>query len=332
MTTLAIIGNGIAARSLLYSLAKAPKVFSKILIFDSQSLANPCSFHSTAIVAPRGVTRGNSELGNLLVDGFTAFAEHFEKDLPDGVQEIVQYTGANHKLDQFQKRYPQGGTRNEIDGIRLKSFEYFAEERAFMVDPKVYLNWLLTQSSQLPLTICNEFVTSVTDDSKVQIKTLQGNCFEADKVVFCTGTYSRFWKQFFNNKKLNSSKPVQGSFFSVENIDLNLKSLSITFNGCNFIYNSRLKKMLIGSTTSDIGHELAPKALHTIYQSLENLLDIKLPSVDMGKVEVGLREKCSKREPYLFSQGNVSFNGGYYKNGYILSMKVGQDLSKMLCS
>ncbi|MGE3608073.1 MAG: FAD-dependent oxidoreductase [Bacteriovoracaceae bacterium] len=330
MTTLAIIGNGIAARSLIYSLAKAPKQFSRILVFSSKEFANPCSFNSTAIVAPRGVSSGHSSLGDLLVEGIETFAKHFEEDQPHGVQKIIQYTGASEKLDQFKKRYPHGDLRSEIEGIELHSGEYFAEEVAYMVDPTIYLNWLVENSNNLPLQFLEEFVISVIPGQEIQIKTLNGNEYRADKLVFCTGTYSRFYKQFYQNKKLNSSKPIQGSYMRFENVSLDTPSLSITFNGNNFIFNKELKRVLIGSTTSETNTELPALALTKIYQSLGKLLKIELPDLNKGIIHVGIREKCSKREPYLFSQDNCYFSGGLYKNGYILGLKLAQDLSRQL--
>ncbi len=84
MTTIAIIGGGIAARSLLYVMAKK-NIREKVLVFYSDSFAFPCSLHSTAIVAPRGVSTGHSALGDNLYEGFVRFSRHVEEDFPRGV-------------------------------------------------------------------------------------------------------------------------------------------------------------------------------------------------------------------------------------------------------
>jgi glycine/D-amino acid oxidase-like deaminating enzyme len=130
LTTIAIIGAGIAGQTLIYTLAKEGKKFAKILLFDSDTFAPTCALRSTAIVAGRGVSSGLSDLGDLLCASFQSFVQHVFQDAPDGVYPIKQYTGAQTKLDQFQKRYPQGSLTSSIDQLQFRSEFYLAIEDA----------------------------------------------------------------------------------------------------------------------------------------------------------------------------------------------------------
>ena len=94
MTTLAIIGGGITGRTLAFTLAKEKKNYSRILIFQSECFARACSWNSTAIVAPRGVTVGHSDLGDIISNAFHQFKRHVLEDAPLGVYPIMQEAGS----------------------------------------------------------------------------------------------------------------------------------------------------------------------------------------------------------------------------------------------
>lgn len=316
MTTLAIIGGGIAGKSLLFALAKSKKKFAKILLFDSDSFAHTCSLRSTAVVAPRGVSTGHSELGDLLLAGYQTFSEHVGRDLPAGVFSITQYSAATTKLEQFKTRYPQGSVGQNFPAFSLIAPIYMATEAAYLIDTQMYLPWLLKEASSLPVEVINEFVSVVNDG---EIKTQTGKVFKCDKVVFAGGASNRFW----NEKK--AGKPVQGSYFEFENTDLGAESFSLTLEGDNLIYHAHSKKLLVGSTTSDPVHELAPvNKLSEVYSRLQGQLTLKLPPQANAKVIVGMREKAAKRAPYLLLEDKTAWMGGFYKNGYSLGLHLSQ--------
>lgn len=321
MTTLAIIGGGIAGRSLIYTLAKKKYFSSEIILFDSDNFAKTCSIRSTAIVAPRGVTTGHSDLGDTIAAAFATFAAHVQRDNPQGVYPITQYTGALTKLDQFKKRYPDGTESQQF----FKEAIYTATENAFMIDPKIYLNWLLSFSSELRFQQENDFVTKVeADGERYKITTQNQNVFHADKVIFCGGSFNRYWQP------AKSGKPVQGSYLEFD-FDLGCESLSITLEGDNLIYHAHSKKLLIGSTTDELSLELAPiHKLNDIYHRLTDRLNLRLPELAGGQIRVGLREKAQKRAPYLYQESNKYFLGGFYKNGYSLALHLSEKLIQTL--
>lgn len=329
MTTLAIIGSGIAGRSLIYTLAKEQKAFEKITLFYSDSFAFPCTLHSTAIVAPRGLSSGHSPLGDLLMESFTTFAQHVELDSPAGVEKIIQYTGATEKLETFKARYPHGKLTRDF----LNNETYLATEDAYLIDPKTYSDWLLAEARAMEkfhhLELIEDLVIEVNDNERIHIKTQQGRSLSFDKVIFAGGNYNRFWKELAPTSKLKSSKPVQGSYLEFNNIIWDRPSFSLTLDGHNLIWNRPLKRLLVGSTSLDTNHLLAPiNELEFIYQEIAKSVNLPMPNYDLGEIKVGLREKAQKREPYLFQEGDKIFFGGLYKNGYSLSLKLSKDLSR----
>ncbi len=319
MTRLAIIGGGIAGRSLLYALAKRKKSFSEITLFDSDSFAHTCSLRSTAIVAPRGLSVGHSELGDFLVAAFQTFSAHAFNDLPAGVFPITQYTGAVTKLEEFKKRYPNGATAKIFPSFSLSEDVYMASEDAYLIDPAIYLKWLLDQSLSLPLKVKNDFVISVDEIADgLEVNTQDGQRQIFDSVVFAGGTSNRFWN-VLSNDQLSKTKTVQGSYLEFSDINLGDFSFSLTLEGDNLIYHAHSQKLLLGSTTvTSHGEIAATNSLMEIHKRLQDILQMELPDFSLAEIQTGIREKAPKRSPYIKNKGQCWWIGGYYKNGYSL--------------
>ncbi len=319
MTTIAIIGGGIAARSLLFVMAKR-KISQKILVFYSDQFAFPCSLHSTAIVAPRGISTGHSPLGDVLVEGFSRFSQHVKDDSPQGVFEIPQYTGAITKLDAFQKRYPKGDKKASAGPVRFKDEVYLAEERAFLIQPRIYLDWLLSQTQSLDIRMIPSLVTEIHGN---KLKTQEGEEFSVDKIIFTGGVYNSLWFPLFDLKK--STKSVQGCYLEFTGVDFGKDSFSLTLEGDNLVYDGSLKTLLIGSTTNETILELPQETqLKGIYQRISERIVPALPDFELAVMRTGLREKASRREAYTFKNGIYSVIGGLYKNGYRLSLTMAE--------
>lgn len=330
MTTLAIIGSGILGRSLIYTLAKEQKQFEKIVLFYSDKFAFPCTLHSTAIVAPRGVTAGHSALGDEILEGFKVFSEHVMLDQPAGVERIMQYTGSTDKLDAFKQRYPAAKKFKEF----LHTETQVATEEAFLIDPKTYGDWLVSEAMIMDkdhIELIEDFVIDVHENERIHVKTQNGLNLPFDKIVFAGGNYNRYWLPLAKESKLKSSKPVQGSYFEFNHVNWDMDSFSLTLDGDNLIWNKKFNRLLIGSTTLEINHVLHPaKELEAVYERLSQKVNLPIPQMGMGLVKVGLREKAQKREPYLIQEGHKFFAGGLYKNGFTLSLKMTRSLSHQL--
>ena len=322
MTTLGIIGGGIAGRSLIYALAKEKKTYTSIILFDSPEFAHTCSLRSTAVVASRGVSEGHSELGDLLLKSFQTFSAHVSEAAPSGIFSITQYTGALSRLDQFRVRYPGGRTDKTFGKLRLKNELYVAEDAAYLIDTQMYLDWLLSAAGGLPLKAVKEFVTKV--EGKI-IETVDGSKFEVDQLVFAGGVYNQYWD--FKTP----SKSVQGTYLEFKNVDFGPASFSATLESDNLIYHAHTKTLLMGSTSQETPHEW-PQGLELrgLYQRLTDLVDLRIPLFESGVIITGLREKAPKRAPYLVSEGSRYRIGGFYKNGYSLSLHLSQRLASQL--
>jgi glycine/D-amino acid oxidase-like deaminating enzyme len=190
---------------------------------------------------------------------------------------------------------------------------------------------MLRKHDPSEVTRINSFVTSVDKTSVgIEIQTVDLDKFKVDKVIFCGGNYNRYWKGLSNEKKLQSSSPVHGSYMEFDT-DLAITSFSLTLEGHNLIYNHVFKKLIIGSTTETTFLQLPmEKNLREIYDFLKKEINLELPDFETGKMIVGLREKASKRTPYLFEEDGLYFFGGLYKNGYSLPIHMSKDLVMML--
>ncbi len=288
----------------------------KILVFYSDSFAFPCSFHSTAIVAPRGVSPGHSPLGDLLVEGYRVFKDHVKNDSPEGVIRVLQYTGAISKLEAFQKRYPSGSFTKTIGPFSLGEEFYFAEEEAYLIRPREYLDWLTKEASKkLNIDFIPAYVNEVNDK---EIRTQDGKVFSADEIIFTAGIQNSLWHGLFSTQKKTVS--VQGSYLEFKNVTSWSSSFSLTLEGDNLIFDKERGSLLLGSTTFESALELPPeKALYDIYLRLTRRMK-GIPDWSEGKICVGIREKSSKREPYILKNGPLTMMGGFYKNGFTLGL------------
>lgn len=331
LTTFAIIGGGIAGRSLLFHLAKSGIPFQKIYLFSSDRFAKACSLNSTAIVARRGVSSGLSNLGDILSESFDLFVSHFEKDSPQGIQKVTQFTGASSKIDQFKKRYPKGELGNTLGPLETTKDFYHASEEAFMIDPQTYLDWLLEESKSLPLEFIDDFVTSIQAGANLGLRTQGGSEFHCDKLILAGGVYNQHWREILAPERESLSKTAPGSYLEFSDVSFNLSSFSLTLDGDNLIYDASRRRLLIGSTTESCTHELfCEREIRSIYERLKANLKLNLPEFSHAFVRTGLREKAPKREPYLIQNDNIYGIGGFYKNGYSVNLKLSKDLIQRL--
>lgn len=308
--TVAIVGGGVGGLSALYQLTKST-LFSEITLFDAPEFFTPCSLNSTAIVAPRGVTAGLSVLGDTILAGYECFRDHVRADSPAGVFPVTQSTGALTKLEEFRKRYP---------GAQMRGEACFVEEDAWLIRPALYLDHLRSTALRDPrVALLNDLVTSV--DESNHITTQDGVKRGFDHVIFIAGVRNVLWKSFFTKPQVQSSKIAQGSYLEFAGAELGDASFSFTLEGDNLVYHAPSKNLLVGSSTRAVTHELAPRReLNDIYQRLAERSDHRLPAIESAIYRTGLREKASKREPYIAVEGNKAMIGGLYKNGFTLSL------------
>ena len=334
MSTFIVLGAGLAAENFLFALARSNSSVQSVIQLSHDAFYPACSLRSTAIVAARGITTGHSDLGNILVEAYERFKTHVESDRPSGVYHGVQWTGTNQKLDEFQKRYPDGRNCDEIFelGIKLNESLYIVSESCFVIDPEIYLKWLRDQGASLNLKRFEDTVTNIEKEGdQWVVSTQKGQTYRAQKVFSGLGSYHRFWKEIYpKESSVQTSSPVQGSYLVYEQVDLGEKYFSLTLNGNNLIYHPHTKKLIIGSTTIKASHFMPDeKELKEIDHELRALLSFSWPDFSKAKIMTGLREKARGRRPFLEDHQGLVACGGFYKNGYSLGLYLGEKALKL---
>lgn len=331
-------------RSLLYSLAqnKANHFlgdhYENIHVFSEDDFYSPCSLHSTATVSLRGVTKGVSPLGDIIFEGQSFLRKHVEHMKPSGVWRVHHIISETQNFSKFSKRFPQ--FLESSDSSLLKNKAFFVEEEALIIDPGLYLNWLLDQSLSVFSSQVNFIKESVNhfsfrDDLNGQIllKTHSQKEFVVDKVMFCGGSYNRLWGVDELSDQKVTSRPVPGHYLEFSNIDWASDSYILSLNEYSLVWNHHTKKLLMGSTSSGHFHQLVQKnELIHMYDYLAKNLHITLPPFEKAKIKVGVREKGKKRRPYFLKNKNAYFIGGLYKNGFGISLKLAHDFINQIIS
>ena len=334
MSTFIVLGAGLSSENFIFALARSNSSVQSVIQLSDDAFYPACSLRSTAIVAARGITTGHSDLGNILVEAYERFKTHVESDSPAGVYQGVQWTGTNQKLDEFQKRYPDGKMGHDISELNIKLNEslYLVSEPCFVIDPEIYLGWLRDQSTSLNLQRFEDTITNIEKDENGWIVTTQkGQTYRAEKVFSGLGSYHRFWKELYpKESSVQSSSAVQGSYLVYKQVNLGEKYFSLTLNGHNLIYHPHTKKLIIGSTTVKAAHFMPDeKELKEIDHELRALLSFSWPEFSQAKIMTGLREKARGRRPFLEAHDGLITCGGFYKNGYSLGLYLGEKALKL---
>jgi len=317
LTTLAIVGAGIAAHSLIFTLAKEKKNFSKIFLIDDKNLFPPCTLSSTAVVAARGVNEDLSPLGKLLHEGYQTFKDHFDHDSPEGVKKVIHTQLGRKDDDKFIQRFGTLPETSSFQSFPLTQPYSKYEEEAFIINPAIYLNWLWEKSQGV--SRINDAVISVQSN---ELFFKSGDKLIADQIVFCAGVYQKFFLPEL------SSKSIQGAYLESHHQLKDRASFSLTVDGINLIYHHDLSMILLGSTSKEAFHFLASQdELKKILTKARREVS-DLPPYESWKIRVGLREKAKKRMPYCIrdQEGRI-FLGGYYKNGFSVALKMAKNLT-----
>jgi len=332
LRTLGIIGGGIVGKSLLFSLAcEHRQKYDRVVIFESEDFAPACTLRTTSIVAARGVLPGIGPLGDSIHQGILDFKDHVKKFAPQGVYPIYQITSAQEKMDYFLRRYKEFSHAQEFRGLAFtKELPLYIED-AYYVNPSEYCDWLYQWSAQKMNVIHKkDFVVSI--DEELNVKTHNNETFKFDHLILAGSIKNKLWSSLVTDSKVTRSKPVKGSYLLFKNIDWGNESYSLSMDGLNLIYRAPSHELLIGATSdeSELYSLVEKEFLSEAYLYFSNILQRSLPDFKKAEVFTGIREKSSKRQPYLGTEKNVSYIGGLYKNGFTLSLKMARTLVSQL--
>lgn len=311
MFDLIVIGDGIAARTVLAALDRNYKVLQ---IADSLKYP-PASLAAGALASRYGARTGLSELGDLNVSSYQMFKKFVQQmDLgltPLAMKYFIHASNSSEeKLKSFQNRWGIEAGQKIGDYLQV-------QEESFLIDPLDYLNLLETKRS-CDLSQCEQTVLEINEQ---EVICCDGKKFQAPVVIDCTGAY-------IDHLKVDQ-KVAYGAYYCLPYTGLS-ENLAWNINGVNILYHSQRGELVIGATTQNDGSMLPNLALFASWRpAIDELFKFhQLAPIDweQGSFVSGLRSKGKKRLPRFEwierDQMAIFHVSGLYKNGLMYSVSA----------
>ena len=338
-----IIGNGVASKCVVFELNKLG--FDNITVIASESFAPMCSTRTTAINCLRGTERGNSNLGDTIIDSFNIFEDFYNLYNPLGISKTFEMhttpVAPDDLIAKWKRRY-----KNYDKGFEFSLFNkplnnelFYIENDAYIISPEIYFDWF---NSINKFTLIDDVVEEITD---MQIFTSKGLSIIADELIICTSYMSKNFSHLVADEKLKHSllhsKPVAGSYLKFKIEDFNSDELNLKNPYCfridevHLIIRPDLDDVLLGSTSTNNSNDMTGdvSGLLNQYNKLsKHLLGVvKLPSFESAEVITGVRHKSQKRTPYWGEIGKNKYAiWGLYKNAFSFSNMAARKISKLI--
>lgn len=306
-----IIGDGVSARAIQWKLFLSSFSGSVLQVY-SEDLFPMTSVKSTGLVAYRGMQKGISPLGDVLLEG----VEYFFKNIMDtGLMGLERGTLIDIcPIDdgRIQRRY---GRSDKLENYKmdmdLNGAGYcYAKEDVIFVNPSLFMDSLLNQYDYKSKT---GTLVNIADNVATFI---DGKKIKFNKIVLACGVGLAHLPALGIAEERNITE-VPGSFYQW-NIDLDHESFAIGLGKCNLIYRNSDNVLMLGGTTQNdeiISHD--GEALNTIYNEAKKVTGSWLPAKSEANIYSGVRVKGPRRMP-LFEeiQKDVFILGSAYKNGW----------------
>ena len=335
MQTIIIVGNGIAAKSVIFYLTDSSLICPdkvRIIQIADESLAPACSLRSTSTLAIRGVRAGVSELGDQLIEAFGLWNEFYLDFKPEGMHPIKHISLGDNE-GHFARRF----AHLEKDSIMLNKQWTGVIESGYVLTPDILLN-SIDQINQKRLKSYDYqfkkgFVSSIDRSEKKIVYANKEEC-SYDQLVLATGAYSCLF--FPELEEYGKTKIREGTYWSFRG---NIKDqffkkygpYCLNLLGMNLLYRPDVNEYVFGATTDDEQGLMAPNIEETqalfakMSEHVRSFID--LPDFDSGNLSVGLRHQGPKRKPRTSHiPGDVFILDGAYKNGYMLSLVLAKDV------
>lgn len=308
MIKIAIVGAGLAAecfKHYFFNFINESKIGLQIDQFSSP-LAPATTSTTTSVIAKRGMERGVSDLGDLLLDAYDEWESFYKSNKNiQGVskeQFVHRVSKDSDNKDQFLKRFNKFEIVDNAHYIDV-------HENGYLVDNDIFFDWLKVDQKLK----CRQV------DQLVTAKDLANYDF----VFYFTGAIG-FNFQLTGKKEINQCQQVQGSYLILEN-----HSFQQWFNqhnvfeidGVNLINRPSSKQLIIGATSNHWETQYLPDLVKLKQQYLTVKRYFELPAFDTFKIKTGLRLKGKKRIPYIGvgDQENSFVVNALYKNGYTVA-------------
>jgi hypothetical protein len=308
-----VIGNGIAARCLLWNIAKLNKSLRVLRVYDDQAYPS-CTTRTTSVVSMDVHKKGISELGDILVDAHLAFQEFVDSNGPDGIFKGQQFYVYDESMDDRKKQQYESRYGSELVEV-LGAKGIFKD--SYLINPEALLQFMDSRitNSNLDITTLTSRVSSVKDK---KILTDHGE-YSFKNLLLASSAYTKF---FYQNENLPAGKAVSGSYYIWHNINLDdffSKSTVLSKGHFNIIYRRETHELLFGGTSKEgFIFEDHLEELRKEYTKLKAYFSgIDFPNISEAEVYTGIRHKGKKRMPFA---GKVD-EGVYaltslYKNGF----------------
>lgn len=308
-----IVGDGIAARCVLYYLSLNDKMKNKsILQLASEDYFPSCSIRTTSVVSFGLHERGISALGDLLCDSLESFDHYLKSHNPAGAVRASQYSfGDRPLLD--ETFYEVACSKNSCVQIQTEIFLKDLKERAL----KNLSDYHFQSDACLEI-----------DRPKNMIKTKNQLNITFSKLILCTGAYSSL---VLSDPHINEGKAVSGSYYQWDDIDYP-ESFVLSKGHFNVIYRKEDRALLFGGTSFEGIIFVHNKAeLDNQYNEFTKIFQkLSLPDRLKARVYTGLRHKGKKRMPQLKSIGDISILNCLYKNGFSFPFYLAEKLVTQL--
>jgi hypothetical protein len=327
MKTLGIIGDGVAARALLFYLYKnGLDKKLKIIQIHSPETAPPCSLNTTGVNCLRGIERGISPLGDLIMDSYEYFEDFVTENKPDGIEKFEHFQiwdEASEKHKQNSRRFSGFQKVSQVNDITFNK-EYCSKKLdAYLIYPETILQWL-----------GKEFKHQVIKDHVIEVNekvVCRNSAYEFDFVVVAANAFSKLMN-VQDEGLLEKSKPIIGSYYEFKK-KLDMPSFSISLGECNLIYRAQTSELVLGATTLDRGFQFTPDMIELgkVYNKAASIFGDLIPPEQDAKVKTGIRHKGRKRMPFWGKVNNTTWCiHSLYKNGWIYPFKAGSEVTQMI--
>jgi len=324
-----VVGNGIAAHCLLWDIAKLNKSLRILRIYDDQAFPS-CTTRTTSVVSMDVHKKGMSHLGDILVNSHEAFKRFVDTYKPSGVYEAKQFYVFDETMDEQRKSQYLSRYGNVIVDVFGAKGVY---KNSYVIKPELLIQFMEEAISASRLEITHK----IARVDKIENKTVfsEAKSFSFKNLILATSAYTNL---FYSNHALPQGKPVSGSYYIWNNIDLDKyfnQSTVLSKGHFNIIYRSDSKELLFGGTSKEgLIFENHVMELESEYTKLKAFfLGIDLPSIGEAQSFTGIRHKGKKRIPFADKvEDNIYVMNALYKNGFSFpffgSSKIVQELSK----
>jgi len=338
---LAVVGNGIAAQTFLWSLSekftadeKKSQIFSIAHIYSEKNMP-ACTLRSMATVSLNGVSESAQGLGEDLRTAYHKFVDFNQKFSPDGITPIKQQHFYTNEKDQG-KMLRRFSTLVPLTHEKIKdNYRDGAEVDSFMIQTEVFTEWLKDHTklnkNDFPLFFKN---LTMDKDGLFELHLEDQSIIKARKVVLAMGAYSKIYAHFYKCDEINFDEDqniIKGGTYLEREVDLGAESFLFVIDMMKVMYKADEKKLLIGAVTT-IGPVAPPLSdLSQLLIKIQAVVNFSVGKLSDYKIVTGLRHKGPRRKfiaEKMSETKEIYRINGFYKNGFTLNFLAAEKLLK----